>query len=212
MSNEIKPCPFCGGDKNTICTTDYNGRDAYAVSCRYPNCHGSIFTLGYGYFSTKDQAIAAWNTRALPAAPMGVKVKPLGWKECHEELRRKGQDFSARSPVRFYPISIHKKNDGWWLSTDQKTYPSLEAAQAAAFEIERDMVLAALAPSPAPALGDASPEVRALVDAGSALAEQAAHVRMGASIREMSIHDAAKHLGPLVEQWDAALAALKGGA
>lgn len=92
---------------------------------------------------------------ALPATPMGVKVKPLEWKECHEELRRKGQDFSARSPVRFYPISIHKKNDGWWLSTDQKTYPSLEAAQAAAFEIERDMVLAALAPSPAPTLGDA---------------------------------------------------------
>lgn len=179
--NDLKPCPFCGGDKNTICKTDYNGRDAYAVSCRYPNCHGSIFTLGYGYFSTKDQAIAAWNTRALPAAPqtggwggvaenvrtggwggitalpaapMGVKVKPLEWKECHEELRRKGQDFSARSPVRLYPISIHKRHDGWWLSTTQRIYSSIDAAQYAAFEVERDTILAALEPS-APTLGDA---------------------------------------------------------
>jgi Lar family restriction alleviation protein len=67
---ELKPCPFCGGDKNTICKTDYDGGDAYAVSCRYPDCHGAIFTLGYGYFHTKDQAIAAWNTRA---------VDPDGW-------------------------------------------------------------------------------------------------------------------------------------
>lgn len=66
---ELKPCPFCGGDKNVICKTDYDGGDAYAVSCRYPDCHGAIFTLGYGYFSTKDEAIAAWNTRAVdPAA------------------------------------------------------------------------------------------------------------------------------------------------
>ena len=65
---DLKPCPFCGGDKNTICKTDYDGRDSYAVSCRYPECHGAIFTLGYGYFPTKDQAVAAWNTRAVDPA------------------------------------------------------------------------------------------------------------------------------------------------
>jgi hypothetical protein len=66
---DMKPCPFCGGDKNTICKTDYEGRDSFAVSCRYPVCHGAIFMLGYGYFPTADQAIAAWNTRAVdPAA------------------------------------------------------------------------------------------------------------------------------------------------
>lgn len=65
---DLKPCPFCGGDKNTICKTDYDGRDSYAVSCRYPECHGAIFTLGYGYFPTKDEAIAAWNTRAVDPA------------------------------------------------------------------------------------------------------------------------------------------------
>ena len=66
---DTKPCPFCGGDKNTICKTDYEGRDSFSVSCRYPVCHGAIFMLGYGYFPTADQAIAAWNTRAVdPAA------------------------------------------------------------------------------------------------------------------------------------------------
>jgi Lar family restriction alleviation protein len=64
MSDDLKPCPFCGGKKNIICRTDYDGRDAYAVSCRYHECHGSIFTLGYGYFADKAEAIAAWNTRA----------------------------------------------------------------------------------------------------------------------------------------------------
>ena len=68
MTYLIKRCPFCGGDKNTICKTDYDGRDSYAVSCRYPECHGAIFTLGYGYFPTVEQAIAAWNTRAVDHA------------------------------------------------------------------------------------------------------------------------------------------------
>jgi len=62
---KLKPCPFCGGDKNVICRTDYDGRDSYAVSCRYPECHGGIFMLGYGYFADKAEAIAAWNTRAV---------------------------------------------------------------------------------------------------------------------------------------------------
>ena len=85
---DLKPCPFCGGDKNTICKTDYDGKDSYAVSCRYPECHGAIFTLGYGYFPTKDEAIAAWNTRAVdPAtiheAAMREAYKLMqGWTYC----------------------------------------------------------------------------------------------------------------------------------
>jgi hypothetical protein len=65
----LEPCPFCGGDKNIICETEF-GFDhvpSFAVSCRNPDCHGAIFTLGYGYFATKEEAIVAWKTRALPA-------------------------------------------------------------------------------------------------------------------------------------------------
>jgi Lar family restriction alleviation protein len=80
MTADLKPCPFCGGDKNMICKTDYNGRDSYAVSCRYPECHGAIFTLGYGYFSTVDQAIAAWNTRAVDHAA----IREAALREAYE--------------------------------------------------------------------------------------------------------------------------------
>ncbi|CAB4121236.1 Restriction alleviation protein Lar [uncultured Caudovirales phage] len=74
----LEPCPFCGGKKNIICCTDYDGRDAYAVSCRYHNCHGSIFMLGYGYFATKAEAIAAWNTRTLTAIdPAAIREAAL---------------------------------------------------------------------------------------------------------------------------------------
>lgn len=65
---DLKPCPFCGGDKNVICKTDYGDGDAYAVSCRYMECHGAIFTLSYGYFHTEAEAIAEWNTRAVDHA------------------------------------------------------------------------------------------------------------------------------------------------
>lgn len=87
---DLKPCPFCGGDKNTICKTDYDGRDSYAVSCRYPECHGAIFTLGYGCFATKDEAIAEWNTRAIdPAtireAALREALKVMGeWTYCSD--------------------------------------------------------------------------------------------------------------------------------
>jgi Lar family restriction alleviation protein len=72
---DLKPCPFCGGDKNMICKTDYDGGDAYAVSCRYMECHGAIFTLGYGYFHTETEAIAAWNDRAVD--PAAIRVAAL---------------------------------------------------------------------------------------------------------------------------------------
>lgn len=83
----LLPCPFCGGKKNTICRTDYDGRDAYAVSCRYSECHGAIFMLGYGFFATKAEAIAAWNTRALPAVdPAAIREAAL--REAAENIQR----------------------------------------------------------------------------------------------------------------------------
>jgi Lar family restriction alleviation protein len=83
---DLKPCPFCGGEKHTICRTDYDydNKDAYAVSCRYHNCHGSIFSLGYGYFATKDEAIAAWNTRAIDPATERIEQLQYNLKTSEE--------------------------------------------------------------------------------------------------------------------------------
>lgn len=61
---KLKPCPFCGEANAVICETDYCGNPAYAVSCRTKECAAVIFSLGFGQFETKDQAVAAWNTRA----------------------------------------------------------------------------------------------------------------------------------------------------
>ena len=67
MTEELKPCPFCGSDKLLICETTFDANVeglAYAVSCRVRECHGGIWALGSGCFETAEEAIAAWNTRA----------------------------------------------------------------------------------------------------------------------------------------------------
>ena len=54
---ELRSCPFCGSAITPIETGDY-GLEGYALRCK----------CGVGFvghvFSTKEQAIKAWNTRA----------------------------------------------------------------------------------------------------------------------------------------------------
>jgi hypothetical protein len=100
MSDDLKTCPFCGGDKNIVCTTDYDGRDAYAVSCRYHKCHGSIFTLGYGYFADRAEAIAAWNTRT-PDTSIEALTEQL------EAARTDAKEAEA------YAEELEKERDRW---------------------------------------------------------------------------------------------------
>lgn len=61
----LKPCPFCGGEKLTICETEFlpESRPAYAVGCLTHGCAAVIFSLGFGQFETEAEAVAAWNTR-----------------------------------------------------------------------------------------------------------------------------------------------------
>ena len=71
MSEELKSCPFCGGEAYISCDTegtiDTQGRMwAYTVVCK--SCCSSS---GLGY--SVEQAIKAWNNRA----DKNVKVVPL---------------------------------------------------------------------------------------------------------------------------------------
>jgi Lar family restriction alleviation protein len=70
MSEELKPCPFCGEDNAVVVETDYEGNadivTAYAVSCRTKRCAASIWALSMGLFDKKERAIKAWNTRTPP--------------------------------------------------------------------------------------------------------------------------------------------------
>ena len=57
--NELKPCPFCGGDDIKLYNSPvYTGldRDAWSVRCR--DCDSRI-----SVYDTKAEAIEKWNTR-----------------------------------------------------------------------------------------------------------------------------------------------------
>lgn len=53
MSEELKPCPFCGG-KAKLVATSYG--DCYVIYCT--KCYTK-----QNYFINKNKAITAWNTR-----------------------------------------------------------------------------------------------------------------------------------------------------
>ena len=63
MTEQLKPCPFCGGEAEFIGGLPKSGCDR--VECT--KCWAEV------YGDDRDEAIAAWNTRAAP------KVKPLVW-------------------------------------------------------------------------------------------------------------------------------------
>lgn len=56
--------------------------------------------------------------------------KLLEWRHPSSANFRKGECFHARCATHHH--AVHKKQDGWWYNVDSKTYPTLEAAQAAA--------------------------------------------------------------------------------
>ena len=60
MSEELKPCPFCGGDASVGHT-----KVAYFVNC--PDCLVATNILAPDSGQTKAEVIAAWNTRAPDA-------------------------------------------------------------------------------------------------------------------------------------------------
>lgn len=64
MNIELKPCPFCGGEANTIQTRWSNNR--WYTCC--PSCDTINGLLeGYdiaGRYETEAEAAEAWNTRA----------------------------------------------------------------------------------------------------------------------------------------------------
>lgn len=56
MTDELKPCPFCGGDAMT-CFDDERMIFRHSVECIV--CGGRS-----GWYSTKEVAATAWNARA----------------------------------------------------------------------------------------------------------------------------------------------------
>lgn len=59
--DELKPCPFCGGEAKLHQTTYGNNIAAYVVWCGNRNCDVSPTTR---YRRFRKEAIEAWNRRA----------------------------------------------------------------------------------------------------------------------------------------------------
>ena len=55
--SELKPCPFCGGEAETLTAESMHGGNLYGVMCA--NCAGRS-----DVYDTEAEAIAAWNSRA----------------------------------------------------------------------------------------------------------------------------------------------------
>lgn len=82
MSEELKPCPFCGNSAATVyprtCDKDtpYNPRDRAFPIVRCGGCGAEAAGKDW---KGADTAIAAWNTRAVlaPIVPQGWKLVPM---------------------------------------------------------------------------------------------------------------------------------------
>ena len=57
MSDELKPCPFCGGEPRWAATPFEND---FQIDCGNQACPVVVFSCR----GTEPEAIAAWNTRA----------------------------------------------------------------------------------------------------------------------------------------------------
>ncbi len=55
--DELKPCPFCGGEAETIKSFLYGKVAGYTVSCKKCGCELKMYT-------SKQNAEKAWNRRA----------------------------------------------------------------------------------------------------------------------------------------------------
>ncbi len=61
MSDDLKPCPFCGGE--AYLRDDVSHSTAFFIGCSTVGCFGEIH-----WEQTAAEAIAAWNARTTPLA------------------------------------------------------------------------------------------------------------------------------------------------
>ena len=78
MSDELKPCPFCGGDYLRIQST--------YVHCNSCGGDGPEVSRRRGREYWGDLAIKAWNTRHTPEAVKGIVEALEGWVDNHRYL------------------------------------------------------------------------------------------------------------------------------
>lgn len=77
MSDDLKPCPFCGSEASIFPSCDHS--TAWVGGCSASNgCPGQDAV----WEDSEEEAYAVWNTRADLAKP---RVKPLVWDKNPDE-------------------------------------------------------------------------------------------------------------------------------
>lgn len=70
MSEELKPCPFCGGRAEF----DSDDSDWNWIECK--SCSASTTALQHGEYDARNDLAKAWNTRHIPEGYVMVPVVP----------------------------------------------------------------------------------------------------------------------------------------
>lgn len=135
MSDELKPCPFCG--KSARIWQDPSHSAAFFIGCDdgETDCFGAIM-----WAESKPETIAAWNRRAdLAQAPAPVRVKPLAWRD-------DGQGgFIAKGVARTYNVHRLALEPGQWGAVGvSDTAPNYSAVKDACDRDNAARILAAL--------------------------------------------------------------------
>jgi Lar family restriction alleviation protein len=75
MSEELKPCPFCGS-ANVEVQAFRHGSECYTVRCDGCGALGPLKRSSAGSHISWDLAMEAWNTRHIPEGYALVPVEP----------------------------------------------------------------------------------------------------------------------------------------
>jgi Lar family restriction alleviation protein len=108
-TDQLKPCPFCGGNP----TVDAQfGREWWV------ECDDCAATTG-GMEATKAEAIAAWNRRAVPLVAEAPR-EPVAWRDCWGDPHRTRQaainSDDSEEPAPLYaalPASLAPMPEEW---------------------------------------------------------------------------------------------------
>jgi len=124
--SELKPCPFCGEFpeiEHQPAGIDCTGEPSEELWATVHRCHADALVVEY----TKEDLIAAWNTRAAPALPEGavgqetlvwwpMSVKPKNYSRVFLKNKRGFIDFDSQYAPPEQGKQLPPKHTGFFTS------------------------------------------------------------------------------------------------